>query len=151
MIVNSGLIGSLGLMALSMLGISLLWFEEGTARKASEFFAFPVILVMAFYMLSVPSTASTFTMSLSSNTLYQNTNSSPLGIYVTTHSAPLMGYLGNSTNLIKVIDMRGGSVTITGIVYSIAGYNMSSYVLVGPDDYYKFNFTNATFVGQYGD
>ena len=75
----------------------------------------------------------------------------PLGIYVTTHSAPLMGYLGNSTNLIKVIDMRGGSVTITGVVYSIAGYNMSSYVLVGPDDYYKFNFTNATFVGQYGD
>ena len=106
---------------------------------------------MAFYMLSVPSAASTFTMNLSSNTLYQNTNSSPLGIYVTTHSAPLMGYLGNSTNLIKVIDMRGGSVTITGVVYSIAGYNMSSYVLVGPDDYYKFNFTNATFVGQYGD
>ena len=109
---------------------------------------YALLLALAVILPLVNATAP-FTMSLSSNTLYQNTNSSPLGIYVTTHSAPLMGYLGNTTSLIKVIDLRGGSVTITGNVYSLTGYNMSAYMLVEPDEYYKFNFTNATFVGQY--
>ena len=49
----------------------------------------------------------------------------------------------------KVVDLRGGSVTITGNVYSLTGYNTSAYLLVQPDEYYMFNFTNATFVGQY--
>ena len=152
MIPNDALIGSLALIALSMLGISMMWFEDGTARKASMFFAFPVVLVMAFYMLSVPnlSTGSPFTMNVVSNTIYQNTNSSPLAIYAIAHSATLKGYLGNSTSLMKVIELNGGSITITGVVYSLAGYNMSAYMLVEPNEYYKFNYTNATFVGEYG-
>ena len=152
MIPNDVLIGSLALVALSMLGISLIWFENSTARKASMFFAFPVVLVMAFYMLSVPSlsTGSPFTMNIVSNTLYQNTNSTPLAIYAITHSATLTGYLGNSTSLTKVIQLNGGSVTINSIVYSLTGYNMSAYMLVEPNEYYKFNYTNATFIGEYG-
>ena len=109
---------------------------------------YALLLALAVILPLVNATAP-FAMSLSSNTLYQNTNSTPLGIYVTTHSAPLMGYLGNTTSLIKVIDLRGGSVTITGNVYSLTGYNTSAYLLVQPDEYYMFNFTNATFVGQY--
>jgi hypothetical protein len=152
MIPNDALIGSLALIALSMLGISMMWFEDSTARKASMFFAFPVVLVMAFYMLSVPSLSvgSPFTMNVVSNTIYQNTNSTPLAIYATTHSAALNGYLGNSTSLIKVIKLNGGSITITGVVYSLTGYNMSAYMLVEPNEYYKFNYTNATFIGEYG-
>ena len=152
MIPNDALIGSLALIALSMLGISMMWFEDGTARKASMFFAFPVVLVMAFYMLSVPSLSvgSPFTMNVVSNTLYQNTNSTPLAIYAIAQSSSLKGYLGNSTSLMKVIDLRGGSITITGVVYSLAGYNMSAYMLVEPQEYYKFNYTNATFIGEYG-
>ena len=139
MIPNDVLIGSLALVALSMLGISMMWFEDGTARKASMFFAFPVVLVMAFYMLSVPSLSvgSPFTMNVVSNTLYQNTNSTPLAIYAVAHSATLKGYLGNSTSLTKVIELNGG-------------LNMSAYMLVEPQEYYKFNYTNATFVGEYG-
>ena len=138
MMPNDALIGSLALVALSMLGISMMWFEDSTARKASMFFAFPVILVMAFYMLSVPSLSvgSPFTMNVVSNTIYQNTNSTPLAIYATTHAATLTGYLGNSTNLMKVI--------------SLGAYNISAYMLVEPNEYYKFNYTNATFIGEYG-
>ena len=88
-------------------------------------------------------------MNVVSNTLYQNTNSTPLAIYAIAHSATLKGYLGNSTSLMKVIDLRGGSITITGVVYSLTGYNMSAYMLVQPNEYYKFNYTNATFIGQY--
>ena len=152
MIPNDALIGSLALIALSMLGISMMWFEDSTARKASMFFAFPVVLVMAFYMLSVPSLSvgSPFIMNVASNTIYQNTNSTPLAIYAIAHSATLRGYLGNSTSLTKVIDLRGGSITITGVVYSLTGYNMSAYMLVEPNEYYKFNYTNATFIGEYG-
>jgi hypothetical protein len=107
---------------------------------------------MAFYMLSIPSLSvwSPFTMNVVSNTLYQNTNSTPLAIYAIAQSTTLRGYLGNSTSLIKVIDLRGGSITITGVVYSLAGYNMSAYMLVEPQEYYKFNYTNATFIGEYG-
>ena len=152
MMPNDALIGSLALVALSMLGISMMWFEDSTARKASMFFALPVVLVMAFYMLSIPSLSvwSPFTMNVVSNTLYQNTNSTPLAIYAIAQSTTLRGYLGNSTSLIKVIDLRGGSITITGVVYSLAGYNMSAYMLVEPQEYYKFNYTNATFIGEYG-
>ena len=137
MMPNDALIGSLALVVLSMLGISMMWFEDGTARKASMFFAFPVVLVMAFYMLSIPSLSvgNPFTMNIVSNTIYQNTNSTPLAIYATTHSATLAGYLGNSTSLTKVI--------------SVGAYNMSAYMLVEPNEYYKFNYTNATFIGQY--
>jgi hypothetical protein len=142
MMANDALIGALGLVALSMAGISLVWFENGTARKASMFFAFPVILVMSYYMLSIPSLSvgSPFTMNVISNTIYQNTNSTPLSIYTITHSAKLTGYLGNSTSLNEIINLNGGSITI----------NMSAYMLVEPNEYYKFNFTNATFIGEYG-
>lgn len=99
--------------------------------------------------IGMASAASPFTMNIVSNTLYQNTNSTPLEIYAITHSATLTGYLGNSTSLTKVIDLRGGSVTISSVVYSLTGYNMSAYMLIEPNEYYKFNFTNATFIGQY--
>jgi hypothetical protein len=49
----------------------------------------------------------------------------------------------------KVINEAGGSVTISSIVYALSGYNMSAYMLVEPNEYYKFNFTNAIFIGQY--
>ena len=143
MIVNSDLIASLALIALSMIGISLMWFDNPTARKASMFFAFPVILVMAFYILSVPATSvgTPTIMNITSNTIYQNTNSTPLSIYITTQSAPLSGYLSNNnTNLTEIIN-----------IYSTSGYNLSAYMQVAPNQYYKFNFTNATFIGEYGD
>ena len=107
------------------------------------------ILLIALMLLPLAGAASPFTMNIVSNTIYQNTNSTPLAIYAIAHSATLKGYLGNSTSLTKVIDLRGGSITITGVVYSLAGYNMSAYMLVEPQEYYKFNFTNATFIGQY--
>ena len=85
--------------------------------------------------IGIASATSPFTMNIVSNTLYQNTNSTSLAIYAITHSAALNGYLGNSTSLTKVISM--------------GDYNMSAYMLVEPNEYYKFNFTNATFIGQY--
>jgi hypothetical protein len=155
MIANGDLIGTLALLALSALGISLMWFNEKQpiARKASMFLAFPFLLAMAFYMLSIPSSGygGTFSMNIISNTIYQNTNSTPLAIYAITHSATLHGYLGSTnTSMLKVIDLQGGSVDITGVVYSLTGYNMSAYMLAEPNEYYKFNYTNATFIGEYG-
>ena len=85
--------------------------------------------------IGITSAASPFTMNIVSNTLYQNTNSTPLAIYAIAQSSPLAGYLGNSTSLTKVI--------------SVGAYNMSAYMLVEPNEYYKFNYTNATFRGQY--
>ena len=108
------------------------------------------IILIALMLLPLASAASPFTMNIVSNTLYQNTNSTPLAIYAIAQSSPLKGYLGNSTSLTKVIDLRGGSITITGVVYTLAGYNMSAYMLVEPNEYYKFNYTNATFIGEYG-
>ena len=93
------------------------------------------IIFIALMLLPLASATSPFTMNVVSNTIYQNTNSTPLAIYATTHSATLAGYLGNSTSLTKVI--------------SVGAYNMSAYMLVEPNEYYKFNFTNATFIGQY--
>ena len=93
------------------------------------------IFLIVLMLLPLASAASPFTMNVVSNTLYQNTNSTPLAIYAITHSAVLNGYLGNSTSLTKVI--------------SIGAYNMSAYMLVEPNEYYKFNYTNATFIGQY--
>ena len=107
------------------------------------------IFLIVLMLLPLASAASPFTMNVVSNTLYQNTNSTPLAIYAIAHSTTLKGYLSNSTSLVKVIDLRGGSITITGVVYSLAGYNMSAYMLVEPQEYYKFNYTNATFIGQY--
>ena len=65
------------------------------------------IILIALMLLPLASAASPFTMNVVSNTIYQNTNSTPLAIYAITHSAALNGYLGNSTSLIKVIDLRG--------------------------------------------
>ena len=93
------------------------------------------ILLIALMLLPLAAAASPFAMNISSNTLYQNTNSTPLAIYAIAHSATLRGYLGNSTSLMEVI--------------SLGAYNMSTYMLVEPQEYYKFNFTNATFIGQY--
>ena len=93
------------------------------------------IILIALMLLPLAGAASPFTMNIASNTLYQNTNSTPLAIYAIAHSATLKGYLGNSTSLMEVI--------------SLGAYNMSTYMLVEPQEYYKFNFTNATFIGQY--
>ena len=93
------------------------------------------IFLIVLMLLPLASAASPFTMNIVSNTIYQNTNTTPLAIYATTHSATLAGYLGNSTSLTKVI--------------SVGAYNMSAYMLVEPNEYYKFNYTNATFIGQY--
>jgi hypothetical protein len=93
---------------------------------------------------------SPFPMNIISNTIYQNVNATPLSIYVTTHSATLSGYMGsNQLNMSEAIKLTGGSVTVTSVVYSLAGYNMSAYLLVEPNEYYKFNFTDANFIGQY--
>lgn len=156
MIVDSQLIESLALVALTSLGISALWFraEDSVARKASMFFAMPALLVMAFYMLSAPglSFGAPFTMNVISNTTYQNTNSSTLYIYSITHSAPLTAWLGATpSNMSEVIDERGGSVDVAGVLYSLAGYNMSAGLVVPPGEYYKFNYTDASFIGEYGD
>ena len=93
---------------------------------------------------------SPFPLTFTTNTVYQNTNSTPLSIYSTTHSAPLSAYLGSSSsNMLEVAYEDGGGVTVSAIVYQLAGYNMSTTTLVQPNEYYKFNFTSATFIGQY--
>ena len=93
---------------------------------------------------------SSFPLTLTTNTIYQNTNTTPLAIYSITHSAPLSAYLGSSSsNMLEVAYEDGGSVTVSAIVYQLAGYNMSAYTLVQPNEYYKFNFTSASFKGQY--
>ena len=107
------------------------------------------VIIFAVF-ISITSAASPFTMNIVSNTLYQNTNSTPLSIYSITHSAPLSAYIGSSpSNMLEVAYENGGSVTVSAIIYPLAGYNMSAYMLVEPNEYYKFNYTNATFIGQY--
>ena len=107
------------------------------------------VIIFAVF-ISITSAASPFTMNIVSNTLYQNTNSTPLSIYSITHSAPLSAYIGSSpSNMLEVAYENGGSVTVSATIYSLAGYNMSAYMLVEPNEYYKFNYTNATFIGQY--
>ena len=106
--------------------------------------------LLFFMMLPIIFATSPFTMNIVSNTLYQNTNSTPLAIYSITHSTELQSWLGAApSNMLKVADQQGGSVTISSIVYSVAGYNMSDYMLVEPDEYYKFNYTTANFIGQW--
>ena len=109
-----------------------------------------LLLLFVFITFIGVASASPVQLNLTSNTIYQNTNSTPLAIYVITHSATLHGYLGPSnTTLLKVVDLRGGGISVSGVVYSLMGYNMSAYMLVEPHEYYKFNYTNATFIGQY--
>ena len=95
-------------------------------------------------------TPSLASLSLTTNTIYQNTNATaPLYIYSITHSAPLSAYLGSSpSNMLEVAYEDGGGVTVSAIVYQLAGYNMSSMVVVPPEWYYKFNFTSASFYGE---
>ena len=101
-----------------------------------------VIPIICLFLANLSFAASPFTLNLSSNTIYQNTNSTPLSIYVIAHSTSLKGYLGNTnTTLTEVIN-----------IYSTSGYNLSAYMQVAPKQYYKFNFTNtthATFIGEY--
>ena len=109
-----------------------------------------VFFMVGLLLAGMLSATSPFTMNIVSNTLYQNTNSSPLAIYSIAHSAELQGWLGAApSNMLKVADQQGGSVTISGTAYSVAGYNMSDYMLVEPNEYYKFNYTTANFVGQW--
>ena len=108
------------------------------------------ILFLSFLLPMLAAAAGPFPITIATNTLYQNTNTSALQIYSVTHSAPLSGYLGTApANMMQVIGETGGSVTISSIVYSIAGYNMSATMTVEPSEYYKFNFTDATFYGQW--
>ena len=107
-------------------------------------------LLPVFLLFGLASATSPFTMNIVSNTLYQNTNSSSLAIYSITHSAELQSWLGTvPSNMLNVITQNGGSITISSIVYSVAGYNMSDYMLVEPNEYYKFNYTTANFIGQW--
>lgn len=107
------------------------------------------LFILIFASFSSAATAP-FAMNIISNTIYQNTNSTPLAIYAITHSAQLSAYLGSSpSNMLEVAYENGGSITVSSTVYSLAGYNMSSYLLIQPNEYYKFNFTSATFSGQY--
>ena len=108
------------------------------------------ILFLSLLLPMLVAAAGPFPITIATNTLYQNTNTSALQIYSVTHSAPLSGYLGTApANMMQVIGETGGSVTISSIVYSIAGYNMSATMTVEPAEYYKFNFTDATFYGQW--
>ena len=112
--------------------------------------SYKYILLIVLALSPLAYATSPFIMNLTTNTVYQNTNSTPLSIYAITHSSTLAGYLGTAQiKMQEVIQETGGSVTISSIVYSLAGYNMSTYMLVEPQEYYKFNFTDATFIGQY--
>ena len=95
------------------------------------------------------SSSSIFSILPTSNTIYENTNKNALGIYITTHGANLSGWLGESNNLTQVINLKGGTVATSSNSYPLSSYNMSAYLLVEPNEYYKFIFTNATFYGQY--
>lgn len=109
----------------------------------------PLLFLFALALAPLTFGATPFAMNIVTNTIYQNTNNTPLGIYAITQSATLRGYLGNATSMPKVIDLRGGSVTVSAVVYSLTGFNMSAFMLVKPGQYYKFNYTNATFNGEY--
>lgn len=103
------------------------------------------MLFIAFAFATSP-----FPLTLTTNTIYQNTNTTPLSIYSITHSAQLRAYLGSSSsNMLEVAHEDGGSVTVGTTVVPLAGYNMSAYTLVQPNEYYEFNFTSASFIGQY--
>lgn len=109
-----------------------------------------MVFISPILFMAVAFGTSPFPLTLTTNTIYQNTNSTPLSIYSITHSAPLSAYLGSSSsNMLEVAYEDGGGVTVSAVVYSLAGYNMSTYTLVQPNEYYKFNFTSATFIGQY--
>lgn len=108
------------------------------------------LLILFLFPFSFSATSNPFVLNLTTNTVYQNTNASAdLNIYITTHSSSLKGYLGQIGNMQKIIDLTGGTITITSVVYTLAGYNMTAYMLVEPNQYYKFNYTNATFLGEY--
>jgi hypothetical protein len=107
------------------------------------------ISLIVLFLASFSYAAAPFSMNIITNTLYQNTNTLPLTIYVTTHNAPLTGYLGNTISMPEVIHLTGGSVLVSGVVYNLTGYNMSALMLVKPGQYYKFNFTSASFYGDY--
>lgn len=93
----------------------------------------PLLFLFALVLAPLTFGATPFAMNIVTNTIYQNTNNTPLGIYAITQSATLRGYLGNATSMPKVI----------------TGFNMSAFMLVKPGQYYKFNYTNATFNGEY--
>jgi len=110
--------------------------------KNKILFAFLFIL-----FLSIVNASSIKVLSIASNTIYQNTNSSPLYIYATT-SSQLKGWLGASSNSLQlVINDQGQLVTtLTGVSLT---YNDTTLLVVPPQWYYKFNFTSGNFIGEY--
>lgn len=109
------------------------------------------LLVLTLLALAPLAQASSlFPLAPASNTVYQNTNSTPLEIYSIAISSSLSGYMGaNSQTMNMIIESRGGSVTVTSVVYQLAGYNLSAVMIVPPNWFYKFNYTSASFYGEY--
>ncbi len=104
-------------------------------------------LLVLISIFSVVNASSIKSLAISSNSVYQNTNSSPLYIYATT-SSQLKGWLGASSNSLQLAinDQAMIVTTLTGISLT---YNDTTLLVVPPQWYYKFNFTSGNFIGEY--
>ncbi|MGC8649287.1 MAG: hypothetical protein ACP5UN_03680 [Candidatus Micrarchaeia archaeon] len=100
------------------------------------------ILLLFILLIGISFASSLGSLTIVSNTVYQNTNSSPLYIYTTTSSS-LKGWMGSSTTNLQLVmnDQATNEITLQ--------YNDTSLLVVPPEWYYKFNFTNGTFYGEY--
>lgn len=100
---------------------------------------------IAFNCTNSTPTAGVAATQFASNTLYQN-NGNQFTLYAIAKSSSLYGYEANaSTNLTKIIDIRGGMITVASVVYNLTGFNATGTADVPHNWYFKLNYTTAKF------
>lgn len=79
------------------------------------------------------SQAGIFTLPVTTNTLYQNNNSI---LYIYSTSSNIKGWIGTPSNMILIDNT------------SLTPSTSTQTIIVPPLDYYKFNYTSASFIGE---
>ncbi len=124
--------------------------DKNTTVARQYFFGFLglfflLILVgtaVAYFQTYTGQFSNTYHATIATNTLYQNTNSSVLYLYVTTAGTSTAFIGSNQLSLTSI-----GNVYATG---SSVSYNAMQTVVIPPNWYYKFNYTGTTsFIGEY--
>lgn len=106
-------------------------------------------IILFFLMFASVSASSLGSLSINTNTVYQNTNTtSPLYIYAITNGGYASGYIGSTSgNLIYVLN---STIVLSGVIGAVLSYKVPMTLIVPPGWYYKFNYSSSEqFQGMY--
>lgn len=111
---------------------------EGVMFQMHRVNSFLIVGIILLITAFLPQAQSIFIPTINTNTVYQNINSSPLIIYATAQNSILKAYISPNNTIFTKTTQSG-----------LNGYNITSTIEIPTKWYYKFNFTTASFVGEY--